>query len=193
MAGFYESIAKELEKSLVKELSEIRKAAGSEKIYAAALVADSRCVCVSLSANTLEFLKVREREYAESHKADLSVTQIIEAEKGNSSLTKWLVAEWGYSDAMNGRKSSLAKISKLLSEHNKKDPDIHKWSEDIFFETAASAFRRAIEKYPLTADPDDVTYFITKSDGNASAIENSAAKLLNSRKVYEEFFRRGNI
>lgn len=166
--GFYESIVVKLEKSLVKELSGIRKATGSEKIYAAALVSDSRCVCVSLSANTLEFLQTHGQ-------------------------AKWQVGEWGYSDKMNGRRSSLAKISKLLSEHNRKDTDIHKWSEDIFFELAASAFRRAIEKYPLTANPDDVTYFITKSDGNASALENSVAKMLNSRKVYEEFFRRGNI
>ena len=56
MAEFYEVLVKELEKALVKELWEIRRAAGDEKIYAAALLTDSGCTSVSLYVNTLEHL-----------------------------------------------------------------------------------------------------------------------------------------
>lgn len=173
MAEFYEILVKELEKALVKELWEIRRAAGDEKIYAAALLTDSNCTSVSLYVNTLEHLT---RTLGEN----------ISDEK-----LKWKIESWGYSDRMNGRKSLLLKSCQMLSIHDKKDHDEHMRMRDVFIETAVSAFRRAILKHPLTADTDDVTYYISISDSDeAKRLENFSSKMLNSKAVYKEFFKR---
>lgn len=232
MPGFYEKLTRALEAALLKELPRLRNAAGSEKIYAAALVTDSACVTVSLRANTLEKLGSRTASTpdtlnsrtanpletrvsptpdhaptpAADHAADLPEKRLSNAENAvptdragaangspSPTPTKWQVGEWAYSDGMDGRKSALTKVSRMLQRHDGQDHDIHAWSRDIFLEAACSAFRRAIERYPLSADPDDVTYFIALSDGSDPAVENSTAKLLNSKAVYGEFFRRGNI
>ncbi len=172
MAEFYEVLVKELEKALVKELWEIRRAAGDEKIYAAALLTDSGCTSVSLYVNTLEHLS---RTLGGN----------------NSDEAKWKIESWGYSDRMNGRKSLLARSCQMLLNHDKKDHNEHLRMRDVFIETAASAFRRAILKHPLTADPDDVTYFISISDSDgAKRLENFSSKMLNSKAVYKEFFKR---
>ena len=173
MAEFYEVLVKELEKALVKELWEIRRAAGDEKIYAAALLTDSGCTSVALYVNTLEHLS---RTLGENSYDD---------------ELKWKINDWGYSDRMNGRKSLLLKSCQMLLNHDKKDHDEHLRMRDVFIETAASAFRRAILKHPLTADPDDVTYYISISDSDqAKRLENFSSKFLNSKTVYKEFFKR---
>lgn len=172
MADFYETLVKELEKSLVKELWEIRRAAGDEKIYAAALLTDSGCTSVALYVNTLEHLSRTSGENIPDE-------------------AKWKIESWGYSDRMNGRKSLLAKSCQMLLNQDKKDHDEHMRMRDVFVETAVSAFRRAILKYPLTADPDDVTCYISISDNdNAKRLENFSSKMLNSKAVYKEFFKR---
>ncbi len=171
MAEFYEVLVKELEKALIKELWEIRRAAGDEKIYAAALLTDEDCTSVSLYVNTLEHLTPGENVTDEE--------------------LKWKITDWGYSDRMNGRKSLLLKSCQMLLNHDKKDHDEHLRTRDVFIETAASAFRRAILKHPLTADPDDVTYYISVSGSDkAKRLENFTSKMLNSKAVYKEFFKR---
>lgn len=196
MPGFYEKLTRALEAALLKELPRLRNAAGSEKIYAAALVTDSACVTVSLRANTLEKLGSPSPTPAADHAADLPEKRLSNAANAaptpSPTPTKWKVGEWAYADGMDGRKSALTKVSRMLQRHDGQDHDIHAWSRDIFLEAACSAFRRAIERYPLSADPDDVTYFIALSDGSDPAVENSTAKLLNSKAVYGEFFRRGD-
>lgn len=173
MAEFYEILVKELEKALIRELWEIRRTAGDEKIYAAALLTDSGCTFVSLYVNTLEHLSRTLGENTSEEEA------------------KWKINDWGYSDRMNGRKSLLSKACQMLSNHDRKDHDEHLRTRDVFIETAASAFRRAILKHPLTADPDDVTYYISVSDSDrAKRLENFSSKMLNSKAVYKEFFKR---
>jgi hypothetical protein len=54
-----------------------------------------------------------------------------------------------------------------------------------------SVFLELIQANVFGFDPDEVTYFISISDDDrAEEIENNSAKVLNSKKVYEEFLKR---
>ena len=88
----------------------------------------------------------------------------------------------GYSD---GEDSALNKISKLLYAKEEANPKEYAKCKPLFLEMVTSAFRNLIEEKVFGEDSEELTYFISMSDGEGGyEIENYSAKLLNSEKWF---------
>lgn len=186
METFFKGIGEKIKEAVRNEFPKIKEKIGKEKPYSAAFVTDSDCAMLSLTVNTYEFLEKKDSEYSE---------------KGYNKTSKWLPGEWGYSTDCSGE---LVKIANELSEKvgsiyeivynieaDSTDDRGQKLIEEYelsFLETVTFAFQELIQSDVFGFNPDEVTYFITISDDiRAKEIENNSAKVLNSKKVYEEF------
>lgn len=64
-------------------------------------------------------------------------------------------------------------------------------ADEEYLETVTSAFMTVIEEKIFGKNSEEVTYFISTSDGDGIyEIENHSAKLLNSEKKYKKFLNR---
>ena len=162
-----------------------------EEVYSVALVTDSDCITLFMALNTYEFLETADEEYLEMVKDDLSEEDMRQVEEGEVCLTKWLPDEWGYSD---DESSELSKISQVLYKKEASNPEEYAKYKALFFDTVTSAFKKVIEEKTFGENSEEVTYFISTSDGDEIyEIENHSAKKLNSEKVYEQFLSRKEL
>lgn len=185
MKLFFEELAGKIEEAVKKDIKKILEEIGEEKIYAAALVTDSDCITLFLAVNTYEYMRKKDKEYIELFKNDLSEEKIKSVSEGSSSFTKWIPDEWGYSDE---RESELSKISELLYAQEESDSEGYEEHNALFFEAVTSALKHLIEAKVFGEHPEEITFFISMSDDDRTPdIEEFSAKLLNSKKVYEEF------
>lgn len=188
MKDFFESIEPKIYKAIKQDMKYILKKIGSEEIYSIALVTDEDCVSVYLAANSFEFLRKKDLDILKLMKQYLSEDEIRGVESGSYSLTKWIPAEWGYSD---GKNSSLTKISHLLFEQQANNPTEYEKNKHLFFETITSVLKGVIKENVFGSYTNDITFFITLSDGDGIyEIENHSAQQLNSAEVCEKFLHR---
>lgn len=188
MEMFLKNLSDQILQAVKKDIKNILNDVGEEKIYAVALVTDSDCITLYLALNTYEYMKKRDEEYIKMYPNDWPEQKIKNIREGSVSLTKWIPAEWGYSD---GKGSELDKISKLLFAKEESNPEMYARYKDLFFETITSAFKHLIESKIFGDNSEEITYFISISDDESIyEIENYSAKLLNTEKVYEDFLRR---
>lgn len=188
MKDFFESIEPKIYKAIEEDMKYILKKIGNEKIYSIALVTDEDCVSLYLAANTLEFLRKKDLDILKLMKQYLSEDEIRGVENGSYSLTKWIPAEWGYSDDGSG---GLTKISRLLFEQEANSPTEYEKDKHLFFETTTSVLKRLMKENVFGSYTNDITFFITLSDGDGIyEIENYSAQQLNSAEVYEKFLHR---
>lgn len=188
MERFFKDLGDQIQQAVKKDIKNILNNVGEEEIYAVALVTDSDCITLYLALNTYEYMKKRDEEYIKMFQNKWPEQQIKSIREGAVSLTKWIPADWGYSD---GKESELNYISKLLFEKEESNPEVYARYKDLFFETITSAFKHLIESKIFGDNSEEITYFISTSDDESIyEIENYSAKLLNTEKVYEEFLRR---
>ena len=188
MKDFFESIESKIYKAIKKDMKYILKKIGNEKIYSIALVTDEDCISVYLAANTFEFLRKKDLDILKFMKQYLSEDEIRGVENGSYSLTKWIPAEWGYSDDGSG---GLTKISRLLFEQEANNPTEYEKNKHLYFETITSVLKRLMKENVFGSYTNDITFFVTLSDGDGIyEIENYSAQQLNSSEVYEKFLHR---
>ncbi len=185
MEIFFEQFGKKLEKAVKKDIQKALKEVGEEKVYAVALVTDDDCISLYLALNTYEYMKKKDEKYIELFQGDFSQDYIRRVKDGFESFTKWIPDEWGYSDEKG---SELAKISELLFQKEASDSEEYAKYKETFIKTVVSAFKRVIEQKCFDKLSEEVTYFVSVSDGDEIyKIENYSAKLLNTQKVYKNF------
>lgn len=188
MKTFFNDLAGKIEQAVKKDMEQIRKEIGNEKIYAVALVTDSDCITLFLTLNTYEYMRKKDVEYLEMLHGHLSEEDIKNVKEGTASLTKWTPDEWGYSD---GKNSHLVEISKLLYDKEEANSKEYEKHITLFFEAVTSAFKNLITKKTFGNDTDEITYFISMSDDEKTyEIEDFSAKLLNSESVCQAFLKR---
>lgn len=188
MEKFLKKLGVQIQKAVKKDIKNILNAVGEEEIYAVALVTDSDCVTLYLALNTYEYMKKRDEEYIKMFQNKWSEQRINSIREGSVSLTKWIPADWGYSD---GKGSKLNNVSKLMFAKEESNPETYARYKELFFETITSAFKHLIESKIFGDNSEKITYFISVSDDESVyEIENHSAKLLNTEKVYEDFLKR---
>lgn len=188
MKNFFKNIENKIYDAVKKELKSILQETGNEKIYSVALVTDEDCISLFLSVNTYEYLRKQDLKNLEFMKQYLSEEKISRVEQGTDSLTKWTPDEWGYS---GGKNSDLVKVSELLFKKEEQNSKEYEENKDLFFETLISALKRIIDDNVMGDTLEEITYYISMSDGDGiEEIENYSAKLLNAQSVYEAFLHR---
>lgn len=188
MELFFKELEGMIQKAVKKDVESILKKIGEERIYAVALVTDSDCITLYLALNTYEYMKKRDEEYIQKYVDVWTKEYIKSIREGSISLTKWIPADWGYSD---GKNSELNNISKLLYVKEESNPEEYARYKGLFFETVTSAFKHLIESKIFGENSEEIIYFISISDDEGIyEIENYSAKLLNSEEVYEKFLKR---
>ncbi len=191
MEKFYDKMSKKLYKALKKDTKRVLKEMEDEELYSVALVTDSDCITLFMALNTYEYLETADEEYMEMVKEDLSEEDMRQIEAGEVCLTKWIPDEWGYSD---GKNSELTKISQVLCKKAESNPVEYAKCKSLFFDTVISVFKKLIEEKTFGENTEEVTYFISTSDGDyIYEIENHSAKILNCEKVYEQFLNRKEL
>ncbi len=190
MKEFFENLESKIYEAVKNDIKPILKKVGDEKIYAVALVTDSDCITLYLVLNTYEYMQKTDENYIRKFQDSWSEEIIKDIREGSRYLTKWIPAEWGYS---NGKESAFVKISEALF---KKEMDLEEYGEhqEEFFQTVTSAFKRIVDEKAFGKDSDKITYFISISDDERTPeIENESAKVLNSEGVYQTFLERTGI
>ena len=197
MEVFFKALRPMILEAVRTAMEEIRRQAGSEHIYAAALVTDSDCVTLFLAVNTEERLlrrdaKDRTPKRLKELRRYWSEEKVRQIADGAVSLNRWLPDEWGYSD---GTGSGLNQVSRLLFDKEASlsdaagddyDETCEQFQEQ-FLETVASAFETLREEGVFGPE---VTCFISMSDdGRAPEIERASAQRLNSPELYEAFIK----
>lgn len=191
MEKIYDKISKKLYKAIKKDTKRVLKEMEDEKLYSVALVTDSDCITLFMALNTYEYLETADEDYIEVVKDDLSEEDLKKIDDEEVCLTKWLPDEWGYSD---GENSELVKISQLLSKRESTNPDEYAKHKSLFFDTVISVFKKLIEEEIFGENSEEITYFISTTDGDyIYELENYSAKLLNSEERYEQFLNRKEI
>ncbi|MDE6462173.1 MAG: DUF4303 domain-containing protein [Muribaculaceae bacterium] len=161
---FYENLTERIKVAAEKDLHDILKRIGNEEIYTAALVTDSDCLTLFLAINTIEHLKAEENDQPDNE-------------------SKWHPDEWGYSDGPN---SELSKLSKLLFEHSRYQPE-----QDFFINAVMLAMKQLKESGTFGKNTDKITFFVSISDDeNATNIEDYSAILLNTPQLSTAFLDR---
>lgn len=192
MELFFKDLEEKIKQAIKKDILNISKKIGKEEVYSFALVTDSDCITLYLALNTYEYMKKEDEKYIRKNKSRFSEEIVNKMREGSINLSKWIPAEWGYSD---GKRSELSKISKLLykKEESLNQEEYLRYKE-MFLETVTSAFKYLIETKVFGESSEEITFFISMSDDeNISEIENYSAKLLNSKNLYEEFLRRNEF
>ena len=185
---FFADIENKVYEAIKKDLEEIVKMAGTEELYAMALVADEDCVSLYFAANTLEKAREKDLKYAEMLKDRLSEEEIKAVADGKKSFVKWIPDEWAYSV---GNKSPFTAISDKLLKQEERNASEYAKSKALFFEGLTNALKKIAEENRMRNGFGDITYFITLCDGNGrEEVEDYSAKLLNRQEQYERFMKR---
>lgn len=188
MKQFFDEIRLEIFKAVKKDVKKILNQIGQEQIYGAALVTDSDCITLYFAVNTYEKMREKDLKYMNMFQVHLTEEQIEGLKNGTLSMTKWVPAEWAYSD---GRESELNNVSKLL--YQKEEANSAEYAENtaLFLEAVTEAWRMLIADKILGEKTEDITYFVSMSDDNRSeTIENYSASQLNRHELYEAFLKR---
>ena len=198
LENFFKKIGEKIKEGVKNHYPIMQKRFENEKPYVIAFETDSDCMTLSFMVNTYEYLEKKDAEYA----------------KKGYGETKWITADWGYwDDAINSGMQEISdelykKLSSIWDQvHDqvrKQSPDLSKEQEyeqaeplieeykftELFLQMVTSVFLELIQSNVFGFDSDEVIYYITMSDDDrADEIENNSAKVLNSKKVYEEFLR----
>lgn len=188
MNNFFEELNQKIQVAIKKDANKIWKEISGEKVYAVALVTDSDCITLYMAVNTYEYMKEKDAKYIKMFEGRVSEEKINRVKEGTDSFTKWIPAEWGYSD---GKNSELSKISQELYEKEEANAEEYAKYKPMFFEAITSAFEKLIGEKIFGTNSEELTYFISMSDGEGIyEIENYSAKILNSEKNYEQFINR---
>ena len=188
MKQFFDENRLEVVKAGKEDAKKILNQIGKEQIYGAALVTDSDCITLYLAVNTYEKMREKDLKYMNMFQAHLTEEQIEGLKNGTLSMTKWVPAEWAYSD---GRGSELNNVSTLL--YQKEEANSAEYAENtaLFFEAVTEAWRILITDKIFGEKTEDITYFVSMSDDNRSeTIENYSASQLNRQELYEAFLKR---
>ena len=187
---FFNNLNQEIQLAVEKDVKKIFCEIGEEKVYAIALVTDSDCITLYMAINTYEYMKKKDEQYIKMLEGRVPEEKIKRVKEGSDSFTKWIPAEWGYSDDKN---SELTKISRKLYQKEEANPTEYAQYKSLFFETVTSSFKEIIEKNIFGTNAEETTYFVSISDGEGIyEIENYSAKLLNSDTIFEQFLNRMN-
>ncbi|MBD5465424.1 MAG: DUF4303 domain-containing protein [Lachnospiraceae bacterium] len=189
MEIFFKDLGDKIQQAIKKDIQSILQEIDEERIYSVALVTDSDCITLYLAINTYEYMQKEDEKYIKMNQSSFSEEIIKKMQEGTINLSKWIPAEWGYSD---GKNSELTQISKLLYE-KEKSLNVEEYPRymELFFETITHAFKHLIESKTFGEKIDEITFFISMSDDERTPeIENYSAKLLNSKNLYEEFLKR---
>lgn len=189
MEIFFKDLGDKIQQAIKKDIQSILKEIDEERIYSVALVTDSDCITLYLAINTYEYMQKEDEKYIKMNQSSFSEEIIKKMQEGTINLSKWIPAEWGYSD---GKNSELTQISKLLYE-KEKSLNVEEYPRymELFFETIIYAFKQLIESKIFGEKIEEITFFISMSDDERTPeIENYSAKLLNSKNLYEEFLKR---
>ena len=188
MELFFNDLNNRIQLAIKKDIARIFNEVGNEQIYTIALVTDSDCITLYLALNTYEYMQKKDEQYIKMFQGRLPEERIKSIRDGLSSFTKWIPAEWGYSD---GKNSELNKISKLLYEKEEMAPEEYAKSRALFFDAVTAAFKQLIEEKVFGENTEKITYYVSMSDGEGTTeIENHSAELLNSESVYKQFLKR---
>ena len=191
MEKFFEKTSKKLYKAIKKDAKRMLKEMEDEELYSVAVITDSDCITLYMAMNTYEYLESADEDYLEMVQDDLTEEDISLIKDGKVCLTKWIPDEWGYSD---GERSELNKISGMLYEKEKAKPEEYATNKNIFLQMVISVFKDLINDNVFKCDLDQVTFFVSLSDGERIyEIENYSAKILNSEKMYEQFINRKEL
>jgi hypothetical protein len=196
MSDFYISFEKKLIDAVNFDFHGLLKKIGNEKIYAISLVIDSDVSGIFLVINTLEYLD--KKDLALSNQDNLKEFREIMSPKeikemfgdynGEFKSTKWIPTEWGYGNN-SLEHSEINVVNEILSKKSESfiggkstlEREIHKGM-------ISSLFR--LKETP-DFNPDEVVLFISMSDDErVRDVENSSAKTLNSKSIYDCFMKR---
>lgn len=191
MELFFEELKNKIQQAVKDDFKRILMEVGEEKIYSIALVTDSDCTSLFLAVNTYEYMRKQDDNSIEEAK-DCLPKEIVEKMKaGLLCISKWVPADWGYSD---GKKSKLNKVSEMLYHKEESlgpDDAVKSKYQELVLETIISTFHMLIQSDAFGEISKEITFFVSMSDDERTEdIENYSAKLLNSEEVYEEFLKR---
>ncbi len=122
-------IKEKLVKAIDSDYNNIQKNVSDQKIYAVSLVTDSDTVSLYLAVNTFEYLEKKNKNLQELFsKSNLESKDVFYN-------TKWIPAEWGYSNNKL-EESEISKIVPILFEKSMSFEDDGEFDEYqiIFFE-----------------------------------------------------------
>lgn len=188
MKQFFDEIRLEVIKAVKKDVKKILNQIGKEQIYGAALVTDSDCITLYFAVNTYEKMREKDLKYVNMFQAYLTEEQLEGLKSGTLSMTKWVPAEWAYSD---GRGSELNNVSNLLYQKEQSNSTEYVENTALFLEAVTEAWRMLIADKIFGEKTEDITYFVSMSDDNRSeTIENYSASQLNRKELYEAFLKR---
>lgn len=195
MKEFFNALAPAIRQAVQSAMEKIRREAGDEHIYAAALVTDSDCVTVFLAVNTEEALEKRDKEdRTEERLRDLapylSQEKLRQIADGTVSLNRWLPDEWGYSDGTDSHLNSISRqlFDKEATLSNTADElydEVHEQFQTLLLEALTSVF---LELRAEGAFGPEVTCFVSMSDDERTPeIEHASARRLNTPEQYAMF------
>jgi len=196
MKDFFINLSERLVKAIELDFTNLKKIIGNEKIYAVSLVTDSDTVSLFLAVNTNEFLEKKNEEkdtkdnelfaqFAEYFPVKIDGFDAI------TSNTKWIPAEWGYSNNDLIHSEIALIVPKLFEKGTTIDSPELPLFKRLFFECLTSTLQTLITKGIFSENNQIITKFISISDDERTEeIENASAKILNSEEVYNKFSQR---
>ncbi len=197
MEEFFKALEPMIQRAVQIAMEKIRREAGGERIYGAALATDSDCVTLFLAVNTEESLRRRDEKdrspkrlkKLKEYWGEEKVRQIAD---GSFSMNRWLPDEWSYSD---GSDSELNEISRLLYEKESTlsdaEGDVYDQFQEQFLETLIAVFE-ALRREGVFGP--EITCFVSMSDDERTPeIEKESARRLNSPELYEAFAQWGTF
>ncbi|KOP80180.1 hypothetical protein AMS59_01900 [Lysinibacillus sp. FJAT-14745] len=194
MKDFFINLSERLVKAIELDFTNIKKMIGKEKIYAVSLVTDSDTVSLFLAVNTNEFLEKKNDE--KDMQDNELLAQFAEYFPGKideldniTYNTKWIPAEWGYSNNDLIHSEIALIVPKLFEKGTTIDSQELALFQRLFFECLTSTLQTLITKGVFSVNT--ITIFISISDDERTEeIENVSAKILNSEEVYNKFSQR---
>lgn len=198
MEDFFSDLKERLVKAIELDFTNIKKMICNEKIYALSLVTDSDTVSLFLAVNTNEFLEKKNDE--DDNQDDELFAQFAEYfpekfdELDNITYdTKWIPAEWGYSNNDLKHSEMALIVPKIFEEGSTLDTQEFPLFQKLFFECLTSALQKLIKKGVFIDNNQEITIFISISDDERTEeIENFSAEILNSEEIYNKFSKRNN-
>ena len=195
MEPFFLNLRPAIEQAVRHAMEKIRREAGNERFYSAALVTDSDCITLFLAVNTEEALGRRDQEDRTPERlAELrkywSGELVDQVADGSFSLNRYIPDEWGYSD---GTDSELNQVSRQLYDQEEKPSDtdddtydeVHGHFQEQLLETAALAFETL--RAEGVFGPEFLCFLSMSDDDRAADIEDDSARRLNTPDRYEQF------
>ncbi|GAB0168353.1 DUF4303 domain-containing protein [Lysinibacillus sp. CTST325] len=196
MKDFFINLRERLVKAIELDFTNIKKMIGKEKIYTVSLVTDSDTVSLFLAVNTNEFLEKKNDE--KDMQDNELLAQFAEYFPGKideldniTYNTKWIPAEWGYSNNDLIHSEIALIVPKLFEKGTTLDSQELPLFQRLFFECLTSTLQTLITKGVFSDNNQAITIFISISDDERTEeIENISAKVLNSEEVYNKFSQR---